>query len=346
MSNATQKEDLRAWLGDPSNHKLLARIARSVYRELNLRHIPFVFLDQERQLNEPPENLLNAIQSELTLFILEKKSVIEGILAAGERPLARYLREGFIRRCLDTARRSGPDRFRHFYKHAADVLRNSEGMHTMAAPGHSTAFSLHPTSHRISPLSQEDLEDIPFPAELAGSGSYESVNKKAVITDLAVYFWREVSGRWNDRPVWVELKDFIHWVHRHVPLKFCLEPQGSNGIELLPQSSVGDSLPQEAWFDPEKVKKWAHQFAARLNGKEKAVFYLSSFQNLSLRGTAEKLNYQGSSGPKYLLDAVIHELRKFLRDLPWLSPDDLNEEAVELFMDTLGSVLKNSDSKP
>jgi hypothetical protein len=344
MSNATQKTDLRAWLGDPANRNLLARVARAVYRELKLRHIPFGFLDQERQLNEPPENILDAIQSELTLFILEKQSVMEGMLAAGERPPVRYLRESFIRRCLDTARRSGTDRFRHFYKRAADVLRDSKGVHTMAARGRSTAFSLDPTSHRIPPLTQEDLEDIAFPAELAGSRSFESVNKKAVITDLAVYFWRELSRRWKDRPIWVELKDFVRWIDRQVPLKVSFEPKGSIRFDLLQQLSNGASLPQASVFDPEKVKKWAFQFAARLSDKEKTIFYLSCFQNLNLREIAEQLNYAGSSGPKYILDASIHELRKFLRDLPWLSPDDLNEDAVELFMDTLRLILKNSDS--
>jgi hypothetical protein len=345
MPKATQKKDLGAWLEKPSSRKLLARIARGIYRELTLRHIPFGFLDQERPLNEAPENVLAAIQSELTLFILEKPSVMKDMPAAGEGLTARYLRQVFIGRCLDIERRRGTDRFRPFYKRAAAVLRHAEGIHRMVARGRSTAYSLDPASRGTAFLTREDLDDIPFPAERAGGLSYESINKKAVITDLATYFWREISCRWDQQPVWVELKDFVHWIHRHVPLNLSLESQGADGIDRLQQLSDGDALPQESGFDPEKVKKWAHQFAARLSGKQKAVLFLRCFQHHSLREIAAQLNYQGSSGPKYVLEAGMHELRKFLRPLPWLSPEDLNQEAFALFMDTLGSILKNFDSK-
>jgi len=65
------------------------------------------------------------------------------------------------------------------------------------------------------------------------------------------------------------------------------------------------------------------------------VFVLRHGHDLSLKNIAEKLGYKGSSGPKYPLDSAERKLRFFLRDLPWLSPDDLNKEAFSLFRDTL-----------
>ena len=55
---------------------------------------------------------------------------------------------------------------------------------------------------------------------------------------------------------------------------------------------------------------------------------------------------QGSSGPKYVVDHVTAGLQFFLRDLPWLSPDDLNEEAFALFFDSLFTLLKNQAAEP
>jgi len=36
---------------------------------------------------------------------------------------------------------------------------------------------------------------------------------------LAAYFWDRIHVLWGNEPVWVDIRDFISWVARHVPLE-------------------------------------------------------------------------------------------------------------------------------
>ena len=97
-------------------------------------------------------------------------------------------------------------------------------------------------------------------------------------------------------------------------------------------------------FDAARVVAWAGQFAERLKPKEKAVFLMRHREGLTLEQIADKLGYSGPSGPAYPLARAEEKLRSFLRDLDWLSPEDENREARDLFLDTLFSLLKNQTS--
>jgi hypothetical protein len=65
-----------------------------------------------------------------------------------------------------------------------------------------------------------------------------------------------------------------------------------------------------------------------------------------LEGVARQAGYSSPSGVKYRLERIQEKMKYFLRDLPWLSPEDLNEEAFSFFLNILLRHLKKSGPRP
>lgn len=324
---------MKKWLARPEVQDALSRTARSVMAYARTKSLSPAFLSQEGGWHEGRDDIWEDIRSELILFILENRSGIQKILISGNRNSHHYLRKAFINHWIEKTRKPLEDPQRYLYKHAADVLRNSDAFHTFSKRNRALTFSMGSDSLPIPPLSEEDMREVRFPDQ---SLAYESVNKKKVLLELAACFLNQVSKMWGKKAVCVELRDFVTWIGRHVaitqPVPVRESRWGEDLLALVPDRS---STTDDICFDPDQVKKWACHFSNRLGEKERAVFMLRHCQHLSLRDIAGKLGYKGSSGPKYPLDRAEDKLRFFLSDLPWLSPGDLNKEAFALFHDTL-----------
>lgn len=160
-------------------------------------------------------------------------------------------------------------------------------------------------------------------------------------------FWDRIHVLWGEEAVWVDVRDFVSWVAFHVPLgqASVADEFPPDGFELSEYSAKAPSAAETHW-DADAVKSWARQFYSQTDPKKLTIFQLVHQKNLTLKTIAQQFGYRGSSGPKYVLDHVTSKLQFFLRDLPWLSPDDLNEEAFSLFFDTLFALLKKNASKP
>jgi hypothetical protein len=335
---------LRKWLENPETQRALWRAARSLVKDVRLKQLSPAFLKQGIPWNETNfANLSEDIRSELILFILEHESKLQNRLTLSGKNCHYYLRRAFINHWIEKTRKPFRDYQRYLYKRAADNLRTSEDFFIFAKSPDGSRFSMVSPCVPIPSLTSEDISEIPFPSRFAESLDYEVINKKAVIRRLAAYFWNRVSGMWENKPVCVDLRDFINWISRHVsipsttPVKRLTDE--NDAWEICPDHS---QRPDSLYFDPEQIKKWAGNFACRLNEKEKAVFVLRHRDGLCLKDIAELLGYKGSSGPKYFLDRAEHKLKFFLRDLPWLSPDDLNEEAFSLFRETLLELMRDA----
>jgi hypothetical protein len=240
------------------------------------------------------------------------------------------------------------------------VLRQSEKFHTRAGKNEFMSFSCRKENRKVAPLTQEDVSKISFPTDRVEALDYNSINRKKVFLELSEYFWTQVTQRLGGGAVWLNVWSVIEWIGLYIRWDVTDEAEG---IELHqpPRSSGGSDesstrgeivnripdpgpAPDEIYFDPDIVIKWASCFAERLSQKEKAVFYYSQVLDLGFKEMAPKLNYKGASGPYYLLKQTEVKLKSFLRDLDWLNPDDLNDEAFALFFNTLISILKKSVS--
>jgi len=339
--------EIKDWLASPAIQILLAQIARKIDFYLRRNKIPFFFLDRDTQLNEPRADILSAIQSELALFIIENKASIQSLIVSGDRNISRALRSRFIYYCLDKARRPDTDKYRYLYKRTSDILRQADSIYTTLKNKKSLVYSLFPKNSSIPPLLREDLKAIAFPPDFAHMLDYDSINRKGVLLELADYFWNRISEIWQSRHIWIELRDCITWIGFHVVLHARVpEKAGPDGEAPLNRVPDDQYRPDVIYFDSRLIDNWAHYVASCFNDREKEIFYRRYGLGYSLKNIAGNFGYKGSSGPKYSLDSAEHKLRIFLRDKPWLSPDDLNEKAFAVFRRKLLLILKESISKP
>lgn len=339
--------DLREWIGSSEGRTVMDRLAYSVRDTVVSRNLPLSFINKDPFGSRTDSDLLQEIRSELVLFFLENAEQVKRHLISGDRNFPLFIKHRFLSHWLSGSRTPSTDPFRYLYKRAQDLLRDQEGFFTLAKKGRSTAFSKRPQNRAIPPLVEEDLRSIPFPPEYNQSRHAGAVKTKAAILGLADYFWDRIHALWGKEPVWVDIRDFISWIGRHVPLKRAsgdaefpqdsCESRGSNGEVLRPR---------EGYWDPDAVKSWALLFFNQIDRKQLLAFQLFHQENLTLKKIALKMGYKGSSGPKYVVDHVTARLQFFLRDLPWLSPDDLEEEAFALFFDTLFALLKKNATAP
>jgi len=324
---------------------MLSGIAQSVLTSAQSRNLSPEYLKLSGLPHEKTHDALDDIRQELALFILENRRLHK--VLSESKNFSTYLKTAFINRWIGKTRLPHADPWRSLYKRAATVLRRSADFHISTRRGGGTAFSMAVGHSPVPPLSSEDMEEIPFPDEMLEKREIDFVKKGKIMLELASYFWRQVSGAHGDKPVLVDLRDFIEWIRAHVmlsPMKMeTKSPGGGDPLDLAIESGAN---PEKIYFDNDLVSQWAKNFAGRLTRTEKMVAYLVHQAGLSLKDIAMKLGYRGPSGPKYQLDRFEDKLRFFLRDLPWLSPDDLNEEAFSFFLESLFLILKTSLDEP
>lgn len=323
------------------------RLAHSVLNTVVSRNLPLSFISKDPLGTRTDSDLFQEIRSELALFLMEKAGPLKRHLICGHRNFPALVKQRFISQWLTGARTPARDPFRYLYKRTQDLLRDQERFFTLSNEGRSTAYSMRGQNRSIPPLIKEDLKSIAFPAGFTRRGSGAAVKTKAEILGLATCFWKGIFDLWGKEPVWVDIRDFISWIALHVPLnrismadEFPREAFEFRGPEGAASQADG------AYWDPAVVKSWALRFFQQMDRKQLRIFRLFHQENQTLKEIARKMGYKGSSGPKYVVDHVTARLQFFLRDLPWLSPDDLNEEAFALFFDTLFALLKNRAAEP
>ena len=343
----SQVKAIRRWLESPEGLAMVDRIARSVMKDPRFETLSPEYLKLVSLYHMSRGEILEEIKQELVLFILEKTS-LQRRLDLENKKLSTYLKTAFFHHMIDRSRRSGLDPWRIFYKHLAKLLNESKVFHSTGKDRQGTAFSMTSESHPIAPLSEEDFYEIPFPDQMIDDRGFQNINRRESLLALADYFWKKVSSIHEGKPVLVDLRDFVNWMSLHVLLS-PLKQEGESTQEwehVIEYGTVMGSTPDKDSFNPELVKEWAKNFAETLNEKEKQIIYLAYINQVKLKDMAAQLGYRGPSGPIYKLDQVKEKLKLFLRDLPWLSHDDLIEEAFSLFWDTFIFILKKSYSKP
>jgi hypothetical protein len=334
---------IRNWLGKPETGALLDSAAKSVLKNVRERKLSPLFLNQEVRPDAQTDELLEDIRSELVVFILENRRGIQERLILARERAGLELKNAFVLYWLDKTRNPKSDPRRYLYKRVLDAVRRSEGFSVRSIRGKASGYSLAQRSIDVPALSEEDLASVPFSVDMVGKAGLEALKHESTLLELARYFWERVSVMWGGKPIWVSVADVTRWIGRAIPVDLPTATDGGVDLAASPDHPLG---PGGRYFDPEKVKAWAGQFACRLREREKVAFYLYQGAGLKLEGIAERIGYGGPSGVHYQLDQVHAKLRFFLRDLPWLSPEDLNEEAFSLFLETLLSILKESAGEP
>jgi hypothetical protein len=341
-------ERIANWLEKKGTQILLEKLAKAIASDLRHNKILPPFLESSAT---NPEDVLPVLKSELALFILDDRARIQALVVAGDSNFSRYLRHAFINHCKDLVRTSGLDPLRYFRKRSGEVLRQSARIHTSLKNGRFTVFSLHGENEEAALPSDLELCSIPLPGRLSQGLDYTVACKKENLLDLAVHFWEKLSAILHGRRVWVDLKDFVNWVACYVPMFVTTAPEESADYPAEPVSekpgtraqtpclSEVQPLPRPA---DEQLDTLVSSLAARLDKKDKAVFYYRYFQVMSWDDVARRTGFSGPSGPSYRYAGVIAQLKSFLREWPGLSPEDEDLETMGLFWDKLHAVLKEA----
>jgi hypothetical protein len=235
------------------------------------------------------------------------------------------------------------DPFRYLYKLAADAIRQDGGIHLKAKGTTGSLYSLEEKSFNIGPLCEEDCAAVPFPHHLVGSSQLADVSSRKALLTLANRFWHGISRQFQDRPVWIELRDLIQWIRIFVPMETA---------RPVPQDEAGEVIGHDdapAAFDPAVVRAWADDFSRLLNDKEAQAFHFYYGREMSLAEVARKMGFKGASGPTFHLGRVKEKLHEFAAERRWLSADGAappHRLAQRLFKEMLAEVLKNRVGTP
>lgn len=339
---------IRQWLESSEGLHVLRQIALSIRKRSDFKILQAGFSGTARILgNERAEEAKVAeLISELCIFILEKSPRIAALMTKDATRLSGFLYIGFLNHLKEKARRSSINAERSLYRRISRVFSQSCCI-TIKRMKNGSSFSLsqHTESICIPRLLEEDLREIPFPLDETGGLTMEAISGKAYLLKLGICFWENVSAMWGGRPVWVGMFDFVQWLRLHVVMDRPAAAENKD-VSFIANTTGCD----EVFFDAAQILSWAKMFAERLNEKEKAVLIMALEHGMTLSEMTTRLGLKSSSASRYHREHAYEKLRDFLRDRPWLSPGDLNPEALGLFhgelMKIIAQHLQKSDLMP
>ncbi|MFW5635194.1 MAG: hypothetical protein ACOC3A_00915 [Thermodesulfobacteriota bacterium] len=343
MSDPNDTRFMSEWLASDAGRAVLDRLVPAVFRQARARRLSLRFLGLELDWRDIHSGkfLEDDLRSELARFLLEKATPIRRALTAGENNPAAYLKMAFLNHWIDRTRKREADVHRFMRKRVLDVLQAAPGFYVFTEKGSPTRFSRDPAGRPLPPLATEDLDEIEFPSGWEGGRDLDSLNTGDALRILAHHFYETVSTLWGGAGVQVDLSDFLRWFFRHADT-------GAPVSVDAPPDSLPDSRPpvNPSPADEKLIRQWATCCAQRLSDNEKAAVYYRYWTRSTLEKIAEKLGYKSPGSADNQVASAERKMKTFLRELPDLSPEDLDETAFRLFMDALQDVLKKSIPTP
>lgn len=343
------EDTIRDWLEGEEGRKALIHAAERICRKMTAMGLSFSAMGLPASASN--QVVIDEIRSELSLILLENRSEIQKKLTSSETDPVRVLTRFMFQRLMDRARWSPRnDPFRYLYKMTVDAVRETEGFYLSAKGRAGSLYSLEKESRFIGPLPREAYAALPLPDDMADRLSMKTIAGRKILIRLARRFWREINRLFQNRPVWIELRDLIQWIGIYVPL----DREASHVLNLTGKNAPHEIEPavepdHDHAFDPAAVSRWAECFSGLLNEKEALAFHLHYGEEMPLKDVAERMGYSGPSGPSVHLKNVRETLHDFAADLRWLSPDEEtppNRLAQRLFKETLTEILKKRFETP
>lgn len=355
MNDPRDVSELRRWLESESSLTLLKSLSQVIVRKFAANRTPIPIRDIPAGSAPPFSEKVSIVLSEITAFLLENETRLSRVLTAvPEEQWDRILQTAFINHLKDRLRQKDGDPFKRLYRRATDVIRKNASFHSVAINNSYMTMALIPEAVPIGPVNDEDLADTSVPASIDRLIPTDGVWTEATLNQLARHFLEEMARLWNEPAVRVRVSDFTRWLYRFLPPEPCevhfpprsdAEEEAKNLIEnTIPDpGSVGR---ENEWFDREKVAIWAGQAAARINVKEAQMVLYYYAEALTMDEVAKRTGKKGASAIHYHIDHFQMQLKSFLRDRPWLSPEDINSEAFFFFWEALIENLKKRFPTP
>lgn len=338
MSGSGASGAFRRWLASAEGLAAMTRAARSLVRDLRNLHLRAALERFGIDAATPFEVAVDEVRGELYRYVLEHENRLAPRMAALAPRSAAYLRQAFLNHCRETERQRGGDAFRFHYRRAAEALRRDGRFATRPVKRGGLAYSLSENSRDIGPLSDEDLaEAVPKDSgDAPGGVPYKR---------HAEQMWQALSHRFGGAPIWILVRDLVRWLDFHGRLP-------SESLRTVPLSdAVARKTAAVATtpFDPAAVRRWARMFAATLRPSDRRLLFLRYGRDLGFKAIAQDLGtYRSASGAHARMQRIEEMLCDFIQThgLPWLGPDDLDEEAFALFSGALLNAVEKPSAAP
>ena len=348
---------LRQWLARESTLRTLHDIARRTEEKLASGRINVSGISPRVQGGSGGPNLpdrIEEIKAELAQFLLEKATHFGTRISAGEGGLESHILCAFINHLKDRVRNYTDDPYRYLYRRAREFLSASNDFHTALKSGRYLMFSLHPQNADQPPLTEEEILEIALPPGPQSRVDYKAACRQESMRHLAGHFWRQASSLRGGGPIWVDLRDFVDWMARHIAMPVLEQvDEGELGIESLAGSGdAGSAGPAEHLQSPEEALQAAEMlrlagcFAGCLTAQEKAVCFLRDVLDLDWEEIAARTGYSGPSGPVYQYNKAERKMRAFIRDHASLSPEDFDPDDFRRFHREFLQILKECMPTP
>jgi len=340
----TRQFDL--WLRQPDHYRHVEAMAAGIYKKLQLKGISIPGIDLRLSLDPEKE-----ICQELFVFLLSEPGIQKELMTGSPGILIRVSRY-FMNRIIDRVRGKEnnqdiyKDTWRLFYRHVYHVLDHSDLFVKFKTPGSGLCFGrTQKASVRL--VFPEDLLFVSYPENIPAT--LETVKTKQNILKLAVHYWDQCAWITGEPGIRINLKDFVAWISRFVPLQAQVESEWSfaeTNPKLLEDDHFffnSNEKGAQDLLETKYLKTWADNFSQQLNEKEKQVFYYYECQGLKgreisiLMGQKSNLNYQR--------DKLRQKLKNFLSCLEWALPElqeqggDRDQQPLIFFITAVCSLL-------
>lgn len=310
--------DFKSWIESEAGQSVIRDVARWLKSNPSTR----------RLFGIPDGHSLDEIQQELCIFLLEAKNIPwEVWLNQSQEKISKQLAIKFSSHLRDEARKKRFDPARYLYRRLRQLLRENQSLFYTsdrrprrnnrkgASPinskrkqraGRIEAYSCHRQSESIGYLTQDDLEQIPFP--------FNELNAKILerdenLTTLAKSFWERVSNQYG-KPVWVKLEDLLYWIEKHIAIS-----HATISMSDLPEERDKRDTPEAEVtrnFSKRELLEKMETLVSKLDNDEIQIFYLAKGPDpKTLEEIARILNYAGPSGVHGQLKRLEKKLRDF-----------------------------------
>lgn len=343
-------QKLRLWLEKIENQERLRKVAQGVIKKCVRQKLSFALMGKSIRREDIREDMVEDVASQLAVFMLENENFrtwMETFPLADAKKggnsedgafnalnMGKMLVHCFIRELKDKDR-SSPDGSakRYLYKRLYSLLNEEKGLFFMSLDENRkySFFSMAPNGPILEEqLTQDDMDQIPFPDHLVENRSFDGVNQKSVILSLAEYFWKKVAETTGAKAVRISVQDFANWIEFYVPME---EPK-TLGLDHLNNQLIaapGNPLVE----DIDMLEKIIRHISALMNEKQKQAFFHHECQGMTLDETADAMGLKRASNAHYHFENAKEAMKRFIisNNLPGLKPGDLDERLFETFLD-------------
>ncbi len=329
-------EALHAWLASAPGLAALEAAAHQALRFLRRQGLHGTLARIGIQPQTPAGHAAEELRGELYLYLLENAHRLAPNLAKVKARAGAYLLQTFLNHCREMERRPDGDPFRARYRQVAEAMRREGGFFSEKIPGGGIRYSLSIPSRPIAPLADEDLEAVGPPPDEGAVGAPGHLH-------CAAYFWRALQARFGGQAIWVDLRDLIRWLDRYGDLA-----AAPTAVALTDALANTLAAPAAAAVDVPRVRQWAAMFAQGLAPRDRRLWRLRFGQGLGFKEIAAQMGYGGPSGAHARVERLQEMLCDFIQnhDLPWLGPEDADDEARAIFHHALLAAVEKSLPAP